>query len=183
MDNISQPFWSISFKNLYLSRQHFFMTSGIYTCALEVFISASFFFLFSAEDEPYGGSQARGRIRATAEAYTTATAIADLRWICKLHHSIGNTVFLTHWARPRIEPTTSWILVGFLTSWATQDLSSASFFHHQAVNTGELSLPAGSKMIPFSKAHHQLCHLFYNEPDSIRSIKIHLSMSLRFESS
>ena len=26
---------------------------------------------------------------------------------------------LTHWARPGIQPTSSWILVGFLTHWAT----------------------------------------------------------------
>ena len=37
-------------------------------------------------------------------AYTTATATPDA---------------LTHWARPGIKCTSSWILVGFLTRWAT----------------------------------------------------------------
>ena len=31
----------------------------------------------------------------------------------------GNAGSLTYWARPGIEPTCSWILVGFLTHWAT----------------------------------------------------------------
>ena len=31
----------------------------------------------------------------------------------------SNTRSLTHWARPGIEPASSWILVGFLTRWAT----------------------------------------------------------------
>ena len=31
----------------------------------------------------------------------------------------GNTGSLTHWARPGIEPTTSWFLVGFVNHWAT----------------------------------------------------------------
>ena len=31
----------------------------------------------------------------------------------------GNAVSLTHWVRPGIEPITSWILVRFVTCWAT----------------------------------------------------------------
>ena len=31
----------------------------------------------------------------------------------------GNAGFLTQWLRPGIEPTSSWILVGFITPWAT----------------------------------------------------------------
>ena len=31
----------------------------------------------------------------------------------------GNTGSLTHWAKPGIEPTTSWFLVGFVIYWAT----------------------------------------------------------------
>ena len=44
-----------------------------------------FFFLFRAAPVAYGGSQARGRIRATTLAYTTATATQDLS--CDLPHS------------------------------------------------------------------------------------------------
>ena len=35
----------------------------------------------------FGGSQARGRTKAAAEAYTTATATQDLNLICNVHHS------------------------------------------------------------------------------------------------
>jgi len=43
-------------------------------------------------------------IQATSATYTTAH---------------GNTGSLTHWARPWIEPATSWFLVGFANHWAT----------------------------------------------------------------
>ena len=32
----------------------------------------------------------------------------------------GNAGSLTHWARPGIEPATSWFLVGFINHWATK---------------------------------------------------------------
>ena len=54
--------------------------------------------LFRAAGAAFGGSQARGRIRAVAAC---------------LHHS--NAGSLTHSARPGIEPVSSWILVVFLT--------------------------------------------------------------------
>ena len=34
----------------------------------------------------------------------------------------GNTGSLTHWVRPRIEPASSWILVGFVTAEPPQEL-------------------------------------------------------------
>ena len=43
------------------------------------------------------------RIRATSVTYITA------------HSSAGS---LTHWAKPGIEPATSWFLVGFVNHWA-----------------------------------------------------------------
>ena len=66
----------------------------------------------------YGSSQARGQtgaaatsqpqqcqVRAASDTYTTACS---------------NTGSLTHWARPGVEPTSSWMLVGFLIRWATK---------------------------------------------------------------
>ena len=47
-------------------------------------------------------------------AYTTARAIWDPSRNCKLHHSWWQRRLLYPWARPRIEPTSSWILVGFV---------------------------------------------------------------------
>ena len=52
-------------------------------------------------------------------AYTTATATPDPSWVCNLYHTHGNTKSLTHWARPGIEPPSLWILVRFITHWAT----------------------------------------------------------------
>ena len=56
-----------------------------------LFCSFFFFFknfcLFRDVLVAYGGPQARGRIRATAPAYTTATATPDLSHVCDLHHS------------------------------------------------------------------------------------------------
>jgi len=51
------------------------------------FILFVFFGLFRAALMAYGGSQARGGIRATAPAYATTTAMPDLSRVCDLHHS------------------------------------------------------------------------------------------------
>ena len=45
------------------------------------------FLLFRVEPEAYGGSQARGLIRAQLLDYTTATAMQDPSHVCHLHHS------------------------------------------------------------------------------------------------
>ena len=61
-------------------------------------------------------------------AYTTATTPPDPSHICNLHHSSGQRWILNHWARPGIEPASSWILVGFVTTeprWECQ--------HHHCV--------------------------------------------------
>ena len=73
--------------------------------------------LFRAAPTAHGGSQARGWIRAVATG---------------LHHShcnMGSEPYLrptpqlmagssTHWARPGIEPTSSWMLVRLINCWA-----------------------------------------------------------------
>ena len=46
------------------------------------------FFLFRATSEAHGSSQARGQIRAAAEAYATATATLDLSRICDPRSSL-----------------------------------------------------------------------------------------------
>ena len=52
------------------------------------------------------------------QAYTTATASQDLSHICDLQHSTWQCWSLTHWVRPGIEPTSSWMIVGFVSHWA-----------------------------------------------------------------
>ena len=52
------------------------------------------------------------RIRAASATYSTS-------------HSKARS--FTHWARPEIEPKSSWILVRFLNSWATEGTPFFSF--------------------------------------------------------
>ena len=47
-------------------------------------------------------------------AYTTATATLDLSWVCTYTIAHDNAGSPTHWARPGIEPASSWILFGFI---------------------------------------------------------------------
>ena len=85
--------------------------------------------LFRAAPMACGGSQTRGpigaiatgqpqpqqcQIQASSATYTTA-------------HSIAGS--LTHWARPGIEPTTLWFLVGFVTPAPQQKRLSLSWLH------------------------------------------------------
>ena len=51
------------------------------------FFSFPFLHFLGLLPRAYGGSQARGRIRAESPAYTRATATKDLSHICNLHHS------------------------------------------------------------------------------------------------
>ena len=66
-------------------------------------VNCFFFFFLLFRDTPmiYGSSWAKGQIGTTA---------ADL------YHSQSNAGSLTHWARPGVEPASSWILVRFLTT-------------------------------------------------------------------
>ena len=75
-----------------------------------------FTYFFRAAPVAYGGSQVRGRIGAAVSglyhSHSNARCVTYTR-------SCSNTESLTHWARPRIKPASSWILVRFLTCWAT----------------------------------------------------------------
>ena len=55
-------------------------------------------------------------------AHATATATPDLSHTATYTIANGNSRSLTHWTRPGIRPTSSWILVGFLTHWATKGI-------------------------------------------------------------
>ena len=57
------------------------------------------------------------RIWAVSVTYTTAH---------------GNAESLTHWAKPGIEPLSSWILVGFLNCWATKGTPRYLYFFKAA---------------------------------------------------
>ena len=64
----------------------------------------------------YGGSQARGQIKAVASAYTKTTATPDLSHVCALHCSSWQHQILTQWARSGIKPASSWMLVRFVSA-------------------------------------------------------------------
>ena len=71
------------------------------------------FCLFWATLEAYGGSQARGRIRAMAAGLCQSHSNARSATYIIAH---GNAGSLTHRVRPGIEPTTSWFLVGLVSA-------------------------------------------------------------------
>ena len=97
-----------------------------------------FFVLFKAAPTAHGGSQARGlqshscqpqpqqrQIWASSVTYTTAH---------------GNARSLTHWARPGTEPTTSWFLVGCVSTAPWQGLTSFSLIPSSPVYREHLPL-------------------------------------------
>ena len=82
-----------------------------------------FYFVFwvflLAVPAAYGSSQARGQIEAAAAnlCHSQSNAIST----CSSARS------LRHRARPGIEPTSSWILAGFLTLWAIAGTPTKGF--------------------------------------------------------
>ena len=69
------------------------------------FIFYFYFLLFRATPTAHGSSQATGRIRATAAGLCWPTP----QFTC-------NAGSPNHWARPGIKSTSSWILVGFIST-------------------------------------------------------------------
>ena len=76
-------------------------------------------FFFRATPAAYGSSWVRGQIGAAAaslcHSHSNARSEPHLQTLTQL---VATPDPLTHWARPGIEPASSWILVGFLTCWA-----------------------------------------------------------------
>ena len=110
----------ISFVSLafdYLCLKLFFMYLSVWrynfecvcvcvcVCVFLFFVKHFFVVVFRATPGADVSSQARGRIRATAAS---------------VHYSHGNKGSSTLWARLRIEPASSWILMRSLTCWATK---------------------------------------------------------------
>ena len=74
--------------------------------------------LFRAAPAAYGSPQVRGRIGGTPQPEQHGTWTASVTYITA--HGIAR--FLTHWVRPGIEPTSSWIQFGFITGIATKGI-------------------------------------------------------------
>ena len=84
------------------------------------------FFLFPfvvsrASPAAYGGSQARGSDRSCSRRPTPQPQPHGIQAASATYTTArGNAGSLTHWARPGIKPTASWILVRFVNLWATK---------------------------------------------------------------
>ena len=61
-------------------------------------------------------------------AYTTATATPDPSFTLDLHHSSWQCGSLIHRARPGIETSSSWIVIVFVTHWATTGTPRTELF-------------------------------------------------------
>ena len=90
-------------------------------------LSLSFIYLFFLSflgPLPWHMEVPRLAVKSELWLLATATAIATRApsHVCDLHHSSGNTGYLTHWARPGIEPMSSWILVGFVSTAPRREL-------------------------------------------------------------
>ena len=90
------------------------------------FLSSSSFLsfsLFRASPVAHGGSQARVPIAAVAcSCGHQSTPEPQQCWVQAMSLTYttvhGNAGSLTHWTRPGIEPTSSWMLAGFINCWA-----------------------------------------------------------------
>ena len=68
-----------------------------------------------------------GELELELPAYTTAIATPDPSCVCDHTAARGNVRSLTHWARPGIEPTSSWILVGLITVEPQRELHMSGY--------------------------------------------------------
>ena len=86
------------------------------------FLSFFSFLFFRAAPIAYGVSQASGWIIAVAADLHTEPCLRPTT-------AHGNTGSLTHWARPGIEPVSSWILVRFISAAPQQELLLKVLLH------------------------------------------------------
>ena len=87
---------------------------------LFVFIYLLTYLLFRAALSAYGNSQVRCPV--------TATAMPDLSHVCHLTTAHGIALSLNHWVGPGIKPSSSWILVRFVTDEPQWGFPSLSHF-------------------------------------------------------
>ena len=90
------------------------------------FLFLYLFLLFRAASAAYGSSQDRGQFRAAAVGFC---------------HSHSNARSLIHWAKPEIELTSSWILVGFVNLLSHNRNSSKVFFQKKYLNVIKMINP------------------------------------------
>ena len=103
-----------------------------YTCDAFLLLhqlSNTLFLGGGAASAPYGSSQARGPIGATAAEPTPQPQQCQIPALSLTYTTAhGNVRSLTHWVRPRIKPKSSWILVGFVTTEPQWELHPTCIF-------------------------------------------------------
>ena len=89
-----------------------------------------FFCPFRATHAVYGSSQARGWIGAAAASLQQSQSNTGFKQCLWPTPQLTATPSgsLIHWARPRMEPESSWILVEFITTEPCQELLNLPFF-------------------------------------------------------
>ena len=90
--------------------------------AFKLFIYLFIFGLFRAKLEAYGGLQARGWIGVVTSVLRHSCSNARSKRVCDPHHSSQQHQSLTYWARPGVEPVSSWMLVRFVSTELRQEL-------------------------------------------------------------
>ena len=95
-----------------------------------------FFFLFRTSPMAYGGSPARGPVRAIAAGLYHSQPQQCRIWAMSAAYTTahGNAWSVTHWKRPGIEPTTSWSLVGFISAAQWRELQHSDFSQVLSMN-------------------------------------------------
>ena len=93
----------------------------------KVFVFLFCFLFFRATPAAYGVSQTRDPIGGTAAGLHRSHSKAGSEPLSTYTTAHGNTASLTHWARPGTEPTSSWILVGFVSPEPRHDLQLELF--------------------------------------------------------
>ena len=95
-----------------------------------IYTHTDIYYLFRAVPTEYGDSQVRGQIEPVAaslcHSHSNTRSELHLRPAPQLT-AWGIARSLTHWARPGIEPVSSWTLVGFVTSEPPQELPAWYF--------------------------------------------------------
>ena len=116
---------ALKVNNMYKYIIGFFVC--LFVCLLFVFLPFSW-----ATSTVCGGSQARGLNRSCSCQPTPEPQQLGIRAVSAAYTTAhGNARSLTHWTRPGIEPTTSWYLVGFISTlprWEVQRKIKLKFF-------------------------------------------------------
>ena len=131
-DSIGAPVADSCYSWIFVMGCHTLFRRKLSTVFRGFFLFFLFFFFLSfffyATPVAYGESQARGRIRAIAtglhHSHSNSGSKPRLQPTPQLMANAGS---LTHWARPRIKPTSSRLLVRFISAEPQQDLPSTVY--------------------------------------------------------